>query len=166
MSNFTFDGDTATIGGYEYTIRVESDPYMSLLDEQGEGVWCGRIEWADNHPYSGYPCKPNDFVNGRTMKLTTDRSSTLWWEVPADVKPEYVAEFRRSLLDILEYGYSIVMVESSDGFSSGPIGGIEFGADLDDVASDLIAEIEYQRAEAQRAYVTQNLDYIIGACLH
>lgn len=117
MSDTTFTGiimgaQTIELDGIEYTARIEPDD-LSLLDEQGEGMWCGRIEWTRGDDYGSR--KPADFVNGRTVKLVTDDGSTLWWEVPADVPMGERRELERAIRDILDYGYVGVVVESNDG---------------------------------------------------
>lgn len=167
-----FDGDTDTVDGIEYTLRMEPDPYMSIMDEQGEGVWCGRIEWSDNDRTTGYPRKPETFCNGRTQRLDTDRGSTLWWEVPADMRSwkaggfpdeatwkESLSGLRRAIKDILEFGYSTMVLESSDGYQSA-LGGIEYGAEPADFLRDLLSDIESQREFAWQDSIRRTLDQV------
>lgn len=148
--DISFDGDSTEIDGITYTFKVEPDYFMSLLDEQGEGVWCGRIEWNDNDTYSSLPIKPSHFVNGRTVRLDTDRNSTLWWEVPSDVPMNERSGLERTIRDCLHYGYSVFVVESSDGFTA-CVGGVEPNAEVQDFVGELIGEIESDRELADRA---------------
>lgn len=54
-----WDGDTVELpNGETLTLHVEPDQDTSILDEQGEGVWCGRLEWAVSNRYTDGYARP------------------------------------------------------------------------------------------------------------
>lgn len=111
LSALTDDGDTLMLPtGNTLRLRVEPDPDMSLMDEQGEGVWCGRLEWTQSHDYGTR--RPDDFT-GRAEVIERDGRSALWWEVPADIEigSDTHRSLRTSILDLLRFGYVLVGLE-------------------------------------------------------
>ena len=153
----TDDGDTFDHGGHTYRVRIEPDECSSILDEQGEGVWCGRIEWGRQNVNTGRDERPADFTGG-AERLHYGRSyDSIWWEVPADLRGDANREgrdaTRRSIVDLLEYGYSIVSLERLAMCDLGhthidaveSLGMVEAMADdayLRTILGDLLAELE------------------------
>lgn len=94
--------------GHVLRLKVEPDEYVSIMDEQGEGVWCGRLEWSDRR----HDNRPDGFDGGAEV-IYRDRGDRLWWQPPDDCKrdPEIRKAVRRQILDLLEYGYVVVILE-------------------------------------------------------
>lgn len=150
LSALADDGDTIDIGGGRtLRLRIEPDPDMSILDEQGEGVWCGRIEWSHTTNNYGWNRRPDGFT-GRAEIIDRDRNDCLWWEVPADIErgtPGYYS-LRSSIRDLLEYGYSQVGLQLLEECDHGDahvigdawIGGV--GSFYPELVPDLLAEID------------------------
>lgn len=141
-------GDDYEIQGITFTVKAVCDEDMSILDEQGEGVWCGRLEWPSLRTNNyGHHVRPADF-DGNAELLGFNRSyDRIWWQPPEDVArtDPHFAELRRSVLDALEYGYVGVIVECEHGERS--LWGIdsmesEYQAD---VACELIDELLRER---------------------
>lgn len=114
-----FDGkQTAVVDGIEYTISIEADTEHSIMDEQGEGVWCGRLEWGDRRTNDwGHKSRPEGF-DGNASRLHFGRDNDdVWWQPPDDVKrgTEGFDTLRRTIIDCLEYGYVGVIVEDQFG---------------------------------------------------
>jgi hypothetical protein len=142
----TDDRDTFELpDGRTLRLRIEPDPDMSILDEQGEGVWCGRIEWDKGRTNDyGYRDRPDGFT-GRAEVIHRDRSDRLWWEVPADIVigSDHHRTLRQSILDLYHYGYSqvglVLECEHGGEVASTWIGGCdEFYPELLD---DLVGEV-------------------------
>lgn len=121
----TDDGDTVHLSEYEgfsdddtriLRLRLEPDD-MTIMDEAGEGVWCGRLAWDDRNVNDyGWRRRPDGF-DGRAEVIYRDRGDRMWWQVPDDIAPgsEAHASLRRTILDIIEYGYHIAIIELLDG---------------------------------------------------
>lgn len=145
-----WDGDTVELpNGETLTLHVEPDQDTSILDEQGEGVWCGRLEWAEpNHYTDGY-VRP-EWADGAAELLRPWFTEPLWWRPATDVVKdrELRDRMRRSLLELLEFGYSVVTVEAfrhRDIYGRGcveavaSLGSVE--ACLDGVLADVVPEV-------------------------
>ena len=146
-------GDGATMdigGGRSLKVREEADD-MSLMDEAGEGMWCGRLEWEGRPNNYGHTTRP-DGMNGRARKIHVGRGNdVVWWQPPADVADEDLGSLERTISDILEHGYQVIRLElreevadSRGGthevkIASAWLGGVEPFADVDYLAS-IIAE--------------------------
>lgn len=104
----TDDGDTFDLpDGRTIRLHVKPDDH-SLLAEQGEGVWCGRIEWDSGRLNDyGYRSRPDGF-DGRAEVIQRDHGYRLWWQVPSDVPigSDVHRSLRSTIGEILEYGYS------------------------------------------------------------
>lgn len=149
----TCDRDTYELpDGRVLRLRIEAD-HMSILDEQGEGVWCGRIEWGTNDPDTGYSRRPHDFT-GAAEKIYSDRFDVLWWEVPADLRSPDMAESKAAtrgvIRDIIDFGYKSIGVELCEGTDAygklivrdcAWIGGVEPMTDAAEFTDELIHEV-------------------------
>lgn len=144
-------------GTWMFKLRIEPDEDMSLLDEAGEGVWCGRIEWGRwCRDYDRPHAKPDGWVNGRTVRLDKfchwlRGTDVLWWEIPEDIPEDQIPEFRSRLVRLLEYGYVQIGVELTherpDGYSrkwTEWLGGVDepYPEAIAEQISEVIAQIE------------------------
>lgn len=111
----TDDGAAFVHDGVTYRVRIEPDPYASIMDEQGEGVWCGRLEWGRTNPHTGHGERPAGFDGGAECLRYGCSHDAIWWQVPKDLLGEANREgrdaTRRAVLDILEWGYVSVGLE-------------------------------------------------------
>ena len=112
MAALTSDGDTYTDkDGRVWMLTMPSDEDSSLMDEQGEGMWCGRLEWVDDHrnKFSGYAQRPLT-MNGRARKIIANQMhGAVWWQVPADIADENIPAMAATISNILaEYPSSVV----------------------------------------------------------
>lgn len=148
------DGDRVEIDGRVWTLKLEPDQDTSIMDGDA-GDWFGELAWDGPRNAYGWPTRP-DGMDGRARKLTRDRDAAIWWQPPADVtEPDLLRTMARQIRDILEYGYTVVVLETSDGRSVA-IGGVEPFADRDymaDIVGSLVDEIAYEiaRDEEKRA---------------
>ena len=137
------------------TMAVEPDD-IDPLDDMGEGTWTGPVVAVERSSWSIHPEPRPDGFDGRARKLHVHDLGDYWWQVPDDIPAEHVDEFGRSICDLLEYGYSVVVVKLRENVtdsrgeahtvtvSMASMGGIEPFPDADylaDVAADLIAEV-------------------------
>lgn len=151
-----FDGQTSRveIDGRLWCASVEPDPDMSIMDEQGEGMWCGRLEWTTPRQYQDWAPRPDGFDGGAEI-IERDHNTCLWWQPPADVvkDEELRARVRRDIREIMEYGYSYVSVAVSSRCDRGEwhidrsttLGGVTPSHDWEDVA-DIIGELALELA--------------------
>lgn len=85
----------------DFSIRPDED--TSVMDD---GDWFGELAPVTyRHNRYGDP-RPAGF-DGRARKLYT-RHETYWWQPPADV--DDTATLSRELLDLMEQGYSVIIV--------------------------------------------------------
>lgn len=134
-ANLTHDGDTFTMDdGREVELRVQTDEYMSIMDEQGPGMWCGQLEWTHQTNDYGWPIRP-EWADGGAEILRRERGDVLWWRPLDDcLKDRTIRDAVRStVLELLEYGYSIVTVEV-DGYDATLCG-------CDNVYPELVQEL-------------------------
>jgi hypothetical protein len=136
LDKLRHDLDSIDVNDFGVTLVLRFEPDdTGILDEQGEGMWCGRIEWSPRGSvdYVGQrsPGRPRDFDGGAEI-LTSDHRSALWWDVPADLRKPDMAESksktRQLILDILEYGYcymSLRLYRDGDEIGHEGIGAIE-----------------------------------------
>lgn len=156
LSDLAQDGDTLELAdGRTLRVRVEPDQDHSVFDEE---FW-GEFEWVSRTNGYGYTERPDGF-DGNAEILERDGASVLWWQPPrGDYALSYprgtkeFAEFRRSVRDLLEYGFKGVILELLDGADAygmpivveeQSLWGIDSvdGGYLKDVVSDLFAEME------------------------
>jgi len=112
--------DSGAVEGGGRMLRLTHEPDdMSIMDEQGDGVWCGRLEWGRRSSCTGHNLRPDGFDGGAEI-IYTDGRDSLWWQVPADVKrgSDSYRSLRRVITDILEHGYQVVVVELCAGFNA------------------------------------------------
>lgn len=145
-----WDGDTDEIAGHTYTLRVLTDD-MTIMDEQGAGVWCGQLEWVRG-PRAP---RPNGF-DGNAEIIDRGRSGVLWWQPEPDVKRsdrEAFAAYRQSVVDAYTDGYVFLVLESDDGYSDacGGIAGLNEECTRE-VVAELYANICDDREAAVRAW--------------
>ena len=99
----TVEGD-----GWRVVATIEPDEDFSIFDEQGEGVWCGRLAWNDGrHRESS---RPDGFNGG--AELLRLRDGNVWWQPEPDCLQDRQlrAQVRRQILDALECGYALAGV--------------------------------------------------------
>jgi hypothetical protein len=160
-------GEVYEIDGREYKVRYETDDISSIMDEQGEGVWCGQLVWEDSRRKNdyGYVTRPAGF-DGNAERLHVGRGyDAIWWQPEADCKPnsDIRASVRRTILDIFEDGYCGVVVEDVE------TGMVEsrFGLECtnkdrwhEGEARELIAEMhaEYVKKQWNRQWTASDLE--------
>lgn len=91
--------------------KVTPDEFMTIEDD---GDWYGKVA-PENHRTNsyGYAERPDGF-DGNAEKIQYDRSASVWWQPPEDIKrsdPDNFKKFRDTVREVLEFGYSIVTVE-------------------------------------------------------
>lgn len=147
------DGDECEVGEWTLRLTVAPDEYANPMDDMAEGEWYGRVEWAEWAPfYRGERYVRPEWADGGAELLRPHFTEPMWWR-PADdvVKDQGLRDrMRRSLLELLEYGYSVVTVEAfrhRDIYGKGcveavaSLGGIEPGDDGAGVIGDVVAEV-------------------------
>lgn len=99
--------------GYTLTLHTEPDEHMSIMDEQGEGVWCGRLEYATEDRYSGHYIRPDWADGGAELLRATRGYDAIWWRPLDDCLSDRTVRdaVRRTILDLLESGYVGCWVE-------------------------------------------------------
>lgn len=162
VSALTDDGDQyRDSDGRVWTLTMPADECSSLMDEQGDGMWCGRLEWATRSSLTGYDVRPAG-MNGRARKIGPNQGhDAVWWQPPSDVAEEHLRTMAATIDDILSYGYCGLMVETDDGYSAS-LWGIEpfpnaamVRATVEDLVIDVQEEIT--RAAIARARETFTL---------
>lgn len=148
LASLTDDGDTIELAdGRVLRLKVEPDPHPSIMDEQGEGVWCGRIEWDNGRENAyGWRMRPDGFT-GRAEVIERDWHARLWWEVPADIVigSDTHHNLRQSILDLYRYGYCqvglVLECEHGGELDSAWVGGCDnFYPEL---VTDLVTELDW-----------------------
>lgn len=136
--------------GATLTVTWEPDPDMSVMDESGPDMWCGTLAWVEHDRDTGYRIRPDGFTGA--AEILPDRCSrdAIWWEPPADARAPgaWRDSIRRSVCDLLEYGYYVLGLTYNDPdgrpLRSSYIGGIEHDPGslyVRDLLSDLYAEV-------------------------
>lgn len=149
----TADGDTVEIGDRTWTLRLEPDECTSIMAGD-DGDWFGELAWGETNRETGWEHRPAT-MNGRARKVSRSRDGDVWWQPPADVADEMLDTMAATIRDILEYGYTVVMLETDDGRTAA-IDGVEpfpDGASMADVVGNLVWEIadEIHRDEMKQA---------------
>lgn len=142
--------------GQKLVMVIDHDEWSNPMDDMGEGTWAGRVEFGNRDPYTGHDRRP-DGMDGRARKLRVGHGGDpVWWQVPADVPDDAIPTMARNIEDLLEYGYSVVVVKLRETVtdsrgeahtvtvSMASMGGIEPFPDADYlayVAADLVAEV-------------------------
>lgn len=125
------DGDTFKFDdGRVLTLKIEPDDMPFLFQDRHGQLQCnedgfyGQFAWADDRRLEnayGHHVRPPDFT-GNAEKLCVNRGDPLWWEPPSGDytlhdpdtgKParrgsRAFEDFRHQVLDMLEFGYSLV----------------------------------------------------------
>lgn len=156
VSALTDDGDEyEDRDGRVWTLTMPQDECSSLMDEQGDGMWCGRLEWATRSSLTGYNVRPAGMDGRARILRPTQCRDAVWWQPPADVAEEYLSSMAANIDDILSYGYCGIMVETDDGYAAS-LWGIEpfpdaamARATVEDLVMDV--EVEIERAAIARA---------------
>lgn len=123
--------------GIGYRCHLEPDECGSIDDL---GDFYGAIAWEEYDPhgiFSRTKPRPKGF-NGAAEKLRIGRGADVaWWQPPPDaVRDRELRDIlRRDLCDLLEYGYSGVVVERC-------IGRDAYGAPIVDAVQSLWGSIE------------------------
>lgn len=165
-ADLTSDGDECEVGEWTLRLTVAPDEWSQPIEDMGEEEWYGRVEyatWADYgvrvdragytyHHWDGHYTRP-EWADGAAELLRPHFTDPMWWR-PADdvVKDQGLRDrMRCSLLDLLEWGYSVVTVEAfrhRDLYGRGcveavaSIGGVEPGDGcVEDMIPDVVAEV-------------------------
>ena len=146
--------DTFDIAGRTYKVYATPDDF-SIMDEQGEGVWCGQLEWTQNSSDTGYRVRPYGF-DGNAEVLDTDGNHSLWWQPLSDCKPnsEIRANVRKEVLLAIREGFARLVIEEPDGNHSA-FGGLSWNG-MEDVVPELAWEVH---SDWQRKVVLNDLEY-------
>jgi len=134
---FDFDGE-------HYLVIIEPDPDFSIFDEEGEGMWIGRLSWA-----MANRDRPADFDGGAEV-IYRDRSANLWWQPEPDVirDEKLRSSIRAEVSDAFEHGYALLTVarvcEHGGVIDSCGLGGISWNAEDDymgEMAREMLGEV-------------------------
>jgi hypothetical protein len=156
VAELSDDGDEVEVGAWTLRLTVAPDEWADVMADMKEGEWYGRGEWAEwvhysTTHYDGHYTRP-EWADGAAELLRPHFTDPMWWR-PADdvVKDRELRDrMRRSLLELLEFGYSVVTVEAfrhRDIYGKGcveavaSIGGVEPGDDGPGVIGDVVAEV-------------------------
>lgn len=92
--------------------RVIEDYHFDIMDEAGEGAWCGSLEWSQRGKWSGNAQRPASMDGGARI-IERDGWSDLWWQPPADCLADaaILRMVELQIRDLLAYGYSGVAVD-------------------------------------------------------
>lgn len=152
-SSLSYDGGTIDLPeGWTLRCTVEADQWSNPMDDMGEGMWTGAVQWVHNG--TGNPVRPDGF-DGNAEIIDRDWYNTLWWQVPADVQrgSETYYSLRQEILDLLRYGYEIITLSlvTPDGtiVADASLGGISPNRKPEEIASDMLGDVAY---EAKRAW--------------
>lgn len=149
------DGDTWDMDdGRVIELRVTPDDDMSIMDEQGEGVWCGQLEWVHQTNDYGWPIRP-EWADGGAEIIYRDRGDVLWWRPLDDcLKDRGIRDAVRSTVcELLEYGYSNVDV-TVDGHTAS-LGGCD--SVYPELVQELAAEALYDATVARRERMARRM---------
>lgn len=142
--------------GAVVTLSAEPDPYMSIIDESGPGMWCGSLAYVERDRDTGHYVRPAGYTGAAEILHVGRSYDAVWWEPPADVRaPGPARDALRSVVSsLLESGYYIISLTYAgpdhDYYgrpvirAASSIGGIEPDPDddyLSDLLSDLLSDI-------------------------
>lgn len=117
LAALTDDGDELELpGGRVLVLKVEPDDDLSIMDEQGEGMWCGRLSWPVRNRETGRDERPRDFDGGARLIRFGCGYDAIWWQVPKDLldgtsPAESLDMTERAIVRLLEEGYVQVGVQ-------------------------------------------------------
>lgn len=138
--------------GAVVTLSARPDPYRSIVNESGPGVWCGSLAYVEHDLDTGHYVRPAGYTGAAEILHIGRSYDAVWWEPPADVRtPGPVRDALRSaVLNLLERGYYVLSVTYAgpdrDYYgrpiirAAASIGGIEPDPDDDDL-SDLLPDL-------------------------
>lgn len=128
------------------TCEVTADPDCTINDFDCYGL----IGWGRKHPDTGHEQRPTGFT-GAAQKLDT-RDGPIWWEPYREGHKVYnTPEDRRAVRDLLEFGFSYVVIQvwthcaECDTFkvtSTASLGGIDSRDGVESAIRDLLLELE------------------------
>lgn len=153
------DGESYTdTDGRTWTMKIVPDEISSIFDEQGEGVWCGKLEWSHQTNAYGWTVRPDGF-DGNAEILERDHRSALWWQPLEDCKPNSETRrlVREAVLDCLRYGYVGIMLKTDDGYRDSLFGIEPFPDDamvratVEDLYLDIRVDMERDAVAKARA---------------
>ncbi len=143
----TLDGDGAKVtlaGDYILRLRISGDEFMTIDDFED---FYGRVT-----PQNKRDSRRPEGFNGRARKITNP-SGTYWWQPPADVADDQLAELKRSVAQLIEYGFisvTLELIQGQDGYGRPIVRehvstfGVEWDAspsDIARIACDLFEEL-------------------------
>jgi hypothetical protein len=141
-TSFAFRDDRTTVGSIVVRTVIESDPDMSVFDEEPDlvGTFGSWIVRRGERPYP---------FDGRARILAVGRGyHRCWWQPPADVRTnEAVADLFAYVKRMADDGYSIlcVIVSDADGVEIGReyLGAMDhdYGADVSTEVHDMVSTI-------------------------
>lgn len=103
---------TAEYEGVTYRAKIEPDEDSSIFDD---GDWYGSLTWVTHNTWTGQADpRPSDY-DGAARKLQTRGGDPIWWQPPADLDAENIEAMRTTILDIMEDGYSGLILERCEG---------------------------------------------------
>jgi len=149
--------------GRTWEMTLEGDECSSIMDEQGEGVWCGRLEFCERDPDNWCGMGRPNGMNGRARILRPNQCrDAFWWQPPTDVAEDQLNTMAATISDILSFGYVGVVV-TCDGYTAS-LWGIEPFPDAEmvratvvDLVIEVLAEIEAAAiARAREVFTLQD----------
>jgi hypothetical protein len=158
LADLTDDGDTVELpDGTTFRLRLSPDDLTFSDMETPDGL--GTVAWVDDRDGRGE--RPRDFT-GNAEKLPIGRGDRVWWEPPRDVPRSHPSfrDMRTTVRDILEFGYTVVILEHCDGTDAygraivrdvASLGGVEPSPTSDylaEILADLALELGYDADDA------------------
>jgi hypothetical protein len=152
LSSLKDHGDTVELAdGRTVRLTIEPDTDHSIMDDQGEGMWCGALAWDNPQRTNeyGYVMRPIGFESGRCEVIETDGRYRLWWAVPDDIKvgSDQHRKLRETIRDLLRYGYVVVGLtlecEHGGTLDSAYVGGVD--SFYPELVDDLASEIDWTK---------------------
>lgn len=153
-SDWSESGSLMLADGRRVTLRVGQDECFSIMDE--DPIVFGRLEWVSRSRTWGYDAERPQGFDGGAYKLHFGRSGEpIWWQPPADFVGD-VDKLRRTVVRLLEEGYSFVRVDVDEkcaccgqwkNVGAASLGGVDLGdwrevdANLVEVVGELLAEV-------------------------
>lgn len=162
IAELAADGDECEVGAWTLRLTIAPDEYADPMEDMGEGEWYGRVEYAKWAPfYRGERYARPEWADGGAELLRPHFTDPMWWRPADDVvrDRELRDRMRRSLLELLEFGYSVVVVEAfrhRDIYGRGCVEAVaslgrvaEWGDDVADIVGDVVAEVLTQLPEVE-----------------
>lgn len=134
--------------GRRLVFGMVSDEFAYVSDCED---WLGKVsECSDGGRHRHRP-RPDGF-DGSAYKVRDDRGSVYWWQPPVDAigNPELINSLRRSLVNILSFGFLVGFVDLEEKCSHG---------DWHTVANASLGMLEPIPNEPDLAMIVQELLY-------